>query len=172
MTEPVLVAPRELYDFVYRIARVDGFDPAAASVFGDAVVAATVAGHDGSSMICELIDTNAICDVLLARDALAAGEVEARAAGAATVSFELGVPEPMLLSTLQAMAERGVTRNGSSQVDGLVTGVMLEADDPAPASPSSDALAVARHVFDELQRRSERFLVSEATLDALVDDES
>ncbi|MEM7091848.1 MAG: hypothetical protein AAF567_02500 [Actinomycetota bacterium] len=165
----VYLAPRELYDYALRIARVDGFDPAAASILADAVVGAAAAGHDGAGLFFDLLDSTTICDVLLAIDAIAAGEVEARSGVTASVVVDPPVPDAMLLAALAEAERRGVERIASSSVDGRTTAVTLASCEPRATRASGRALELTAERYAELDRRASLFLVSEAALDALLD---
>ena len=166
------VAPRELYDLIDRILRVEGIDPGATSRIARAVVHGEAAGRHATHAVCDMLDRGVITDLVDALDAIAAAEVETRRTGSAEIVLAEPVAEPLVLAALAEAAARGARRTASAATERGVTSISLELDDPrAPVAPESAAggrhIRLPRDLFDELTRRAASFLVPEPLLDAL-----
>jgi|TARA_B100000809_G_scaffold28326_1_gene24599 hypothetical protein len=175
LIESLVVAPREVYDLVFRCARVAGCDPGTADRVARNVMVAEARWGGAVAVAVGVFEAEdpAGSAPVRAPDVLAEAECDARTTGSARAEFEAPVPLAFLVSTIAEMAGRGVVVD-DLPIDataglpvpglGLRTGV---ADRPSSVEAHRGGLSVDRVAFNRLEAMAGRFLVSEAILDGI-----
>lgn len=184
--DPVtILAPRELRDLVYRCCRVEGVDPANADRFADNLLHAQIHRGAGVEVFLSVLGSSGsskddLAPLTTAADSIEVAEATARSEGVATATYDSAVPLMALSHSLWHAAERGTagigisaTAPGDQEVDNIDF-VTEKLDQAARTSAHQrhltahrKGLAVATSSFAQLESRAARFLVSEATLDAI-----
>ena len=184
MSTTVTVAPREIHDLAYRASCVAGCDAGMAERIAHNVTFAEIHHSGAVRTFCAALNNGALgaSAWATAPDALAAGEVTARTAGIASVTFEPAVPLAAIAWTLQQSLERGVAATGigaETRGDTTVSTVELRLvdDDPAaaPRALIDDAhkdayrygIATEQTWFNRLEAAAADYLVAESTLDEI-----
>jgi len=183
----VTVAPREVVDLVHRASRGHGCNADLADRLAAEIAFCEVHHGGGLAAWAGLIDAGSgrLADAARSSLRLAAAEVVARSAGAATIDFDPPLPLAVIARSLRDLERRGVrcapATGGLTGTD-LVARLDLADGGPATArtSRSDDrmqaalrgGLVVDRTLWQRVSDAADGFLVSEAILDAVLETPS
>ena len=177
MSRTLLVAPREVHDLVLRCARVAGCSAGVADRLARNVTAAEVDLGAAIEVFVDAMEGGNLPESPLASapDVLAGAEVAARSGASATATFDPPAPLAGLSASIDETEGRGVVIcgvHGAATAGTMVSELVLSvgtADPPTvgPGAAYRDGLRVAGEAFDRLVEEAKRFLVAEATLDAI-----
>lgn len=172
----VIVAAREIADYLYRCARVAGCDAGSAKRLAANVAHSEASGSGGLEAVLKVAE---VSDRELRRLAQVANlvdsaEVRARGVGHSLVAFDMAVPLGALSLTLEQARGRGITVSFVGEEACLLEGVELRsgvaAVEPGSESgvssgPQLDGIVVGRSTWTRLQALASRYLVPEVALD-------
>lgn len=173
------VAPREIFDLVYRCARVAGFEAGSAERAARNVTASEIVCGDAIKTFLRAMENKEEVRECFADgpDLLAAAEVAARQSGFAEVSLPRPIPLAALIQTIDEVRGRGLGvagvpsgGSGSTAVESLEIGGPAQQrfmDDEKHGKACRHGVLVDEAVFTHLEKAAHLFLVSEEVLDAV-----